>query len=71
MTPSDSVRNPDQPPSFEDALNELIASCYASGERVEGDWELSTPLADAPDWRVEIQKVYSDDEPDYDPELID
>lgn len=71
MTPSDAIREPDQPSSFEEALREVIVSCYANGEPVEGEWEITTPVADAPNWIVDVQKVYSDAESEYDPELID
>lgn len=71
MNPSDIVPEPNRPPSFEAALTESIASFYASGDPVEGRWEITTPLADAPNWIVDVEKTYSDEEPKYDPELID
>lgn len=71
MPPSDTNRKPNQPASFEEALKEVIVSFYASSEPVEGHWEITTPLADAPNWIIDVEKVYSDDEPEYDPEFID
>ncbi|SEP91452.1 hypothetical protein SAMN04489841_0829 [Natrinema salaciae] len=71
MPPSDPIPEPNQPSSFEEALTEVIVSWYANSEPVEGRWEIATPLADAPNWVVDVEKTYSDDEPEYDPELID
>ncbi|MDS0476926.1 hypothetical protein [Natrinema sp. 1APR25-10V2] len=71
MTPSDTIRDPDHAPSFEEALETLILRSFANHETVEGEWEITTPLADAPNWVIDIRKVYSDDDPGYDPELIE
>lgn len=70
MSPTHTSRDPDRTP-FEEALLEVIARSYANGETVEGTWELATPIADAPDWIVEVRKVYSDEDSPFDPELID
>lgn len=69
MTPSDPVRDSNQ--SFEDALEALIVRSFANHDTVEGEWEITTPLADAPNWVVDIKKVYTEEEPEYDPEFID
>jgi len=71
MSPSDVTPNPDQSSSYEDALRAITVRHYANGEPVEGRYEIETPLADAPNWEIDVKKVYTDSTPEYDPEFID
>ena len=71
MSPTTGTRSPDQPSSFEDALREITVRHYANGDAVEGKYEIETPLADAPNWEIDVKKVYTDSTPEYDPEFID
>ncbi|WP_255168263.1 hypothetical protein [Natrononativus amylolyticus] len=56
---------------FQRELTDLIATAFARGTPIETTWEITVPIADAPNWTVEITKSYSDEEPAYDPEFID
>lgn len=71
MQPNDIPSKAEVTARFERDLTELIASAFASGAAIERTWEVSVPVADAPNWTVRIEKTYSDDDPAYDPEFID
>lgn len=55
---------------FQRALTDLIASAFARGAAIERTWEIAVPVAGAPNWTVTVEKTYSDEEPEYDPELL-
>ncbi|THE66716.1 hypothetical protein D8Y22_00910 [Salinadaptatus halalkaliphilus] len=71
MTPPETTRDSTRQPSFEDALEALVVSAFANNERVEGEWQIVTPLTAAPNWLVTVEKVYDDEEPAYDPDLLE
>lgn len=71
MTPTDIPPKAEATDVFERELTELIARAFASGATIEKAWEITIPVADAPNWTVEIQKTYSDGESGNDPDLLD
>lgn len=66
-------QNPSTDPTelFEAELRELIATAFGRGDLVEGTWELSFPIADAPDWTVTIERCDSDETSSYEPRFIE
>lgn len=56
--------------AFEHELRELILSAYGRGTTVEDTWEITSPVSDAPNWRVTIEKV-PPAEQTYDPSLLE
>lgn len=56
---------------FERDLEALVLAAFADGAAVEGSWEFELPVADAPDWTVEIRKRRSETDADDAPELPD
>lgn len=56
---------------FERALERLVLGSFTKGVPVEGTWEITVPLADAPDWTVTIEREYSGGAPSYQPELLE
>ncbi|MFC4440477.1 MULTISPECIES: hypothetical protein [Natrialbaceae] len=71
MTPTNEPSDTEAITDFERELTDLIASAFARGIPLEQTWEIVLPVADAPNWTIEIQKTYSSDESPYDPEFID
>ena len=57
--------------AFEEALERLVLASFARGVPVEGTWEITVPLADAPDWSVTIDRHYSGERPSYRPDLLE
>ena len=56
---------------FERDLESLHLAAFADGAAVEGSWEFELPVADAPDWTVEIRKRRAETETSDAPELLD
>jgi hypothetical protein len=56
---------------FERSLERLVLGSFTKGVPVDGTWEITVPLADAPDWMVTIEREYSGDVPSYQPELLE
>ncbi|WP_436348702.1 hypothetical protein [Natronorubrum sp. FCH18a] len=56
--------------AFEHELRELILSAYSRGTAIEDTWEINSPVSDAPNWRVTIEKV-PPGERTYDPSLLE
>lgn len=56
--------------AFEHELRELILSAYSRGTTIEDAWEINSPVSDAPNWRVTIEKV-PPAERTYDPSLLE
>lgn len=69
--PSPDVDDTDPTRRFERELRRLIADSFARGAAIERTWEITSPVTDAPNWSVTIEKTYSDDEPSYEPRLLD
>ena len=57
--------------AFEEALERLVLDSYIEGVPVEGTWDVTVPVADAPDWSVTIEKTYSEEPSAYRPELLE
>lgn len=71
MTPDTSRQNAEATRRFERELNHLLMESFASGVTIERTWEITIPVADAPNWRVQIEKTYTDGEPPFEPDLLD
>lgn len=64
MHSDDSLRDRDErTAAFEADLRSLVLTAFASGVPVEGTWEITLPVADAPDWRVAIEKTGAESNP--------
>lgn len=56
---------------FERDLGDLIAAAFGRGAAIERTWEVTMPATDAPNWRVTIEKTYSEEAPAYEPQFLD
>lgn len=54
---------------FEFALSDILLTAFAAGARIEREWRISLPVAEAPDWIVTVTRV--DPEGGYEPTLIE
>lgn len=57
--------------NFEQSLERLVLESFAAGVPVEGSWDVTVPLGDAPNWSVTIEKSYSVEESSYQPETLE
>lgn len=55
---------------FEHDLRELIMTSFADGAQLEDTWTITVPVTDAPNWRVTIEKTYTDEDPAYEPRFL-
>jgi hypothetical protein len=68
MDPTDNLEEASAAPTaFEKDLKALVLEAFADEAAIEGTWEITLPINDAPNWVVEIAKVQTD-ETSYDPE---
>lgn len=56
--------------AFKRDLERLVLDSYAKGIPVEGAWEITIPVTDAPDWTVTIEKTYSEEPSPYQPGIL-
>lgn len=57
--------------AFEQALEELVLESYMEGVPVEGIWDITIPVTDAPNWAVTIEKLYTEEPSPYQPSLLE
>ena len=57
--------------AFEQALEQLVIESYAEGVPVEGTWNITVPVTDAPNWAIDIKKVYTEESSSYEPSLLE
>ncbi|WP_436344833.1 hypothetical protein [Natronorubrum sp. FCH18a] len=70
-TPSPDAADTDPTRRFERELRNLIADSFARGAALERTWEIPSSVTGAPNWSVRIEKIYGDDDPSYEPQLLD
>lgn len=57
MHSDDSFHEADVEPTFEAELEALVLRAFARGVAVEGAWDVTLPVEDAPNWRISVRKV--------------
>ena len=57
--------------TFEQTLRQLLLDAYTAGHIVEGEWDITVPITDAPDWTVTIEKSYSEEDAPYQPTILE
>lgn len=67
--PTDGRANEDI--SFEQSLEQFLLDAYTSGYAIKGEWQVTVPISDAPDWTVIITKSYSEENSSYQPTLLE
>lgn len=60
----------DQGIPFEQSLEQFLLEAYTYGHAIEGEWQVTVPISDAPDWTVTITRSYSEEESSYQPTFI-
>ncbi|GAA0256089.1 hypothetical protein ACFFQF_19285 [Haladaptatus pallidirubidus] len=71
MDPIDNIKaSGEATAAFENDLETLILEAFAAGAAIEGTWEITLPVNDAPNWTVEIDKNSTDDST-FNPEFIE
>lgn len=69
---TDEARQPGETAAaFKSSMEDSVLTAFARGVNVEGSWEIDSPVADAPGWRITIAKVETEKECDYDASLIE
>lgn len=56
---------------FEQTLRQLLLDAYTAGHTVEGEWTITVPITDTPDWTVTISKSYSGEDSSYQPTILE
>lgn len=56
---------------FEQALERLVLESFTDGVPLEDTWDITVPVADAPNWTVTIEKSYSEKSASYRPSLLE
>lgn len=57
--------------AFEQALEQLVLASYTKGVPLERTWDITVPVADAPNWAVTIEKTYTTESSSYQPSLLE
>lgn len=57
--------------TFEQALERLVLESFTNGVSLEGTWNITVPVGDAPNWVVTIEKTYSEEGSSYRPSLLE
>jgi hypothetical protein len=72
MTASSNGRSSDSASdTFEQALATLLRDSFAEGVKIEGIWDIASPLDVTPDWQVVIEETSSAVPPDGSDGFID
>lgn len=66
-----SQENAESTAAFEQALEQLVLQSFVNDVSLEGAWDITVPVADAPDWTVTIEKTYSGESAPYQPSLLE
>lgn len=69
-TPPTDRRDTEGSP-FEHTLRQLLLDAYTDGHTVEGEWTITVPITDTPDWTVTITKSYSEEDSAYQPTILE
>ena len=67
--PTDGRANGDI--SFEQSLEQFLLDAYTHGHDINGEWQVTVPISDAPDWIVSITKSYSEEDSSYQPTFLE
>jgi hypothetical protein len=52
---------------FEQSLEQFLLDAYTHGQDINGEWQVTVPISDVPDWTVTITKSYSEEDSSYQP----
>ena len=47
-------RHNSEAPAFQQILEQFLLDAYTDGHTVEGEWTVTVPITDAPDWTVTV-----------------
>ncbi|MWV39511.1 hypothetical protein [Natrialba sp. INN-245] len=56
---------------FETELEQLVTTAFARGASIEATWEIATPVSDAPDWLVTVEKRPTKTNGEFEPQFLE
>ncbi|MEY7850874.1 hypothetical protein AB7C87_16935 [Natrarchaeobius sp. A-rgal3] len=57
--------------AFEAELEQLVTTAFARGASIEAAWLIETPVSDAPDWVVTVEKRPSQGNSGFEPRFLE
>lgn len=64
-------RRDNEAPAFQRILEQFLLNAYTDGHTVEGEWNVTVPITDAPNWMVTVTKSYSEEDSSYQPAILE
>ena len=68
---TDTRETSDETTAFEQALERLVLGSFTDGVPLEGRWDITVPVTDAPNWTVTIERLYSEADSPHEPTLLE